>query len=198
MNISLEELDVDIVESTPGNEDAYEGRWGWYWHEIHEKPRGPFTDPAAAVFDLAAWVKRRYVDPPPAPTGDLALARLFLKTARGFLDSADADPAGEVGLASCCYALELILKSYLLTRGFSDAWNAEHVRHDLAKAYTLATHHGLPDDDARIDQFIGAVNAAFGVHGLMDLHRARPDVVVKYEAVTALRSLAREVERRGV
>jgi hypothetical protein len=132
------------------------------------------------------------------PTGDRALAQLFLKTARGFLESADADNAGEVGLASCCYSLELLLKSYLLTRGFSDAWNAEHVRHDLGKAYALATHHGLPDDDARLDQFIRAVNAAFMVHGLMDLHRERPDLVGRFEAVTALRSLAREVERRVV
>ena len=197
MNISLEELDVDIIESTPDNEDAYDGRWGWYWHEVHEKPRGPFTNPAAAVFDLAEWVKRRYVEPPPAPTGDRALARLFLKTARNFLESAEADSAGEVGLASCCYALELILKSYLLTRGFSDAWNAEHVRHDLAKAYGLATHHGLPHDDARIDQFIRAVNAAFQIHDLMRHHRKHPDLVTKYEAVTALRSLAREAERRA-
>jgi hypothetical protein len=197
MNISLDELDVDIIESTPDNEDAYEGRWGWYWHEIHEKPRGPFTDPAEAVFDLAGWVKRRYVDAAPPATGDRALAQLFLKTARGFLESADADSGGEVELASCCYAMELILKSYLLTRGFSDAWNAEHVRHDLAKAYALAAHHGLPDDDARIDRFISAVNAAFGVHDLMRLHRECPGLVAKYEAVTALRTLAREVERRS-
>jgi hypothetical protein len=197
MKISLDELDVDIIESTPDNEDAYNGRWGWYWHEAHEKLRGPFTDPATAVFDLAEWIKRRYVEPPPPPTGDRALAGLFLQTACGFLDSAEADRDGEVGLASCCYALELILKSYLLSRGFSDAWNAEHVRHDLACGYALATHHGLPDDDARIDQFIRAVNAAFTVHDLLRLHGEQPDLVARYEAITALRSLAREVERRG-
>jgi|GEM_PF-6539178 len=196
MNISLGDVDVDIVESTPDNEDAYEGRWGWYWHELRQKPRGPFRDPAAAVLDLADWVKRRFVDPPPTPTGEQALARLFLDTARGFLDSAERDPAGEVGLASCCYALELVLKSYLLTRGFSDAWNAEHVRHDLAKAYALATHHGLPDDDARIAEFIRSVNPAFGLHALMQLHQDQPDLVATYEAVTALRGFMREVERR--
>lgn len=196
MNISLEDLDVDVVESTADNEDAFGGRWGWYWHEIHNKPRGPFGDPAAAVFDLADWIRRRYVEPPARPVGDAALAQVFLRNADGFLKSAELDDSGEVALASCCYALELILNGYLLSRGFSDKWNAEHIRHDLAKAYRLATHHGLPDDDARIDHLIREVAAAFSTHGLMELHERKPGLVARYEAVMAVRGLHREAERR--
>ncbi|MBL8772220.1 MAG: hypothetical protein JNK30_12635 [Phenylobacterium sp.] len=195
MNISLDELDVDIVQSTPDNEDAYDGRWGWYWHEIHERPRGPFADPATALHDLADWVQQHVVDPPAPLQGDAALAPLFLRNAAGFLDGADCG-SGEVQLAACCYALELILKAYLLSRGFADAWNAEHLRHDLDRAYRLASHHGLPDDDARIDQFIAAVNADFQRHALMALHAARADLVARFEAVSALRALHRETVRR--
>ena len=196
MNISLGELDVDVVESAPDNEDDFGGRWGWYWRESHSPPRGPFTDPAAAVSDFADWVRRRYVEPPPKPVGDAALAHVFLRNAEGFLKGVDLDPDGEVALASCCYALELILNGYLLSRGFSDKWNAEHIRHDLAKAYRLATHHGLPDDDARIDHFIREVAAAFATHGLMDLHERKPGLVARYEAVIALQTLHRETARR--
>ena len=124
------------------------------------------------------------------------MAQLFLKNALGYLDSAEADSAGEVALASCCYALELILKSYLLGRGFTDAWNAEHLGHDLSKAHALAVRHGLPDDDARIDQLIREVNVAVASHDLMRLHAERPGLVARYEAVIALRSLHRAAERR--
>lgn len=196
MNMSLGELDVEIIESTADNEDSFGGRWGWYWCEIHNPPRGPFADPAAAVFDFAEWVQRRFVDPPLQPVGDAALAQVFLRNAEGFLKGADLDPASEVALASCCYALELILNGYLLSRGFSDKWNAEHIRHDLAKAYQLATHHGLPDDDARIDHFIREVAAAFATHGLMDLHARKPGLVARYDALVAVQALHREAERR--
>ncbi len=196
MNISLEDLDVDVVRSTAENEDRYDGRWGWYWHEVHRKPRGPFADPASAIHDLADWVRRTYVEPAAPLSGDAQLASIFLRNAAGFLDCGEAAGRGEAHLASCCYALELLLKGYLLSRGFSDAWNAEHLGHDLAKAHRLAVHHGFPSDDARIDGFIDAVSAAFIRHGLIELHAEHPALTERFEIHMALRSLHRDVSQR--
>lgn len=204
MNISLDELDVEILESTPDNEDDFGGRWGWFWHECHRRPRGPFGSPSEAVADLAEWIGARYPvgaaqAAEPLDEGTL-LARSFLATADQFLSSAEAQARegqeGEVVLAGGCYALELILKSYLLSRGRSDAWNQQNIRHDLTKAWREATFLGLPDDDARIERFLKVAAGAYARHDLFELARERPGLLAEVDYLMAIRVLYRQVDER--
>ncbi len=202
MHITCEDLDVEVLESTSGNEDQFGGRWGWFWHECHMPPRGPFGTPAEAVGDFAAWVSEHYDHAPSDATtdGPQSLARTFLANAAGFLVSAEAavgaNIQGEISIASCCYALELILKAYLLSRGRSDGWNEEHVRHDLTKAWREAVFLGLPGDDARIERFLKVASGAYARHELMELSRQRPTLLDEIDVVTAIRALHRDVESR--
>src|SRR5258706_10562861 len=141
MNISYDDIDVEVIESTPDNEDEFGGRWGWFWHESRSKSRGPFGSPAEAVTDFGEWIAKQDPVSPVAETPDEAgeLALVFLANAGEFLKSAQAvagsGDEGHVALSSCCYALELILKAYLLSRGRSDSWDRGHIRHDLQKAW---------------------------------------------------------------
>ncbi|QUT08434.1 hypothetical protein KFK14_19580 [Sphingobium phenoxybenzoativorans] len=79
---------------------------------------------------------------------DTELAEAFLSNAYGFL---------EPDLTSLAISLELGLKSYLLHRGYSDDWNARHIRHDLRMALDLAVEEEFggvtPALEALIDAF---------------------------------------------
>ncbi|MDB5440559.1 MAG: hypothetical protein JWM33_2986 [Caulobacteraceae bacterium] len=202
MHISCDDIDVEVIESTTDNEDEFGGRWGWFWHESHSTARGPFGSPAEAVTDFAEWIAKHDPASPAAERPDEAgeLALVFLANADGFLKSAQAAAKGgndgHVVLSSCCYALELILKGYLLSRGRSDLWNQQHIRHDLQKAWREATHHGLPDDDARIERFLKAAAGSYARHELFELSRERPTLLADVDYLIAIQVLHQDVERR--
>lgn len=198
MLIVLADAEFEVTESTMDNEDAFGGRWGWFWHGPRHRPTGPFATAADAIRDLAERVAAQ--DAQGTPTGDGLLAQTFMTTADHFLElasdkAADAKMA-EVVLGSCCYALELILKAYLLSRGRSDAWNTEHIRHDLAAALREATFFGLPDDDARLGRFIAVVREAYRHHQLLQLSQDQPNLVRDLDTLVVLRFLHREVNAR--
>jgi hypothetical protein len=198
MLMLLDELEIEVTESTLDNEDAFGGRWGWFWHGPRHRPKGPFGSASEAVSDFAEWLAQQ--ECPSPPSTDLVLAQTFLVTSGQFLHTAQAktdDPLmAEIVTGACCYALELILKSYLLSRGRSDVWNRDNIGHDLAKAFREATFLGLPDDDARIPRFIRAAGDAYARHELLSLSQQCPRMVRDLDLLAALRALHREVERR--
>lgn len=202
MDLNFQELSVEIVHSNPETEDLYGGRWGWFWHESHRPPRGPFSDPGEALSDLAEWVAKRFdangapVSPPASE--EAVLSTLFLRNADGFLQSAETAAAtqSEMALASACYALELILKAYLVSRGRCDEWNRRHLGHDLAAAYLEATFLGLPDEDVRIERFLKLVAVPFARHELLEVVRAQSRILSEIGYVAAIRSLHRAAELR--
>lgn len=204
MQIALGELSFDVVLSDEAREELYGGRWGWFWQESRTPARGPFGTPAEALADLAEWIGARFDAqgaPIIRPEGvQAALARTLLGNADGFLRGAEAatvgERNGEVVLASACYALELVFKSYLLSRGRSDDWNRTVIRNDLAAAYREATFLGLPGDDARIERFLKVAAEPFARHQLLGLAQARPNLLAEIGYVVAIRGLHREVERR--
>lgn len=56
MHLSLDAIDVELIESTPDNEDQFGGRWGWFWHERHMPVRGPFrTPPRRSAISQTGW-----------------------------------------------------------------------------------------------------------------------------------------------
>ncbi|RAK54915.1 hypothetical protein DJ017_10435 [Phenylobacterium soli] len=154
--------------------------------------------------DLAEWIAARFDAQGAAvlvPTdAQTELARTFLVNADGFLRGAEVAVAaghdGEVVLSSACYALELIFKAYLLSRGRSDDWNRDVIRHDLVAAYREAAFLGLPGDDARIERFLKVAAEPFARHGLFELSQVRPKLLAEIGYVAAVRSLHRETERR--
>lgn len=201
MNITCEDLDVEVMESTPDTEDHFGGHWGWFWHESHLPPRGPFGSPAEAVTDFADWIAKHDAASPqdePPNEGDLALA--FLANAEQLLKAAKAAEnariGGEVVLSNCCYALELILNAYLLSRGRSDVWDRQHIRHDLQKAWREAVFLGLPDDDARIERFMKVAAGPYARNELFELSRERPNLLAEVKYLIAIRVLHQDVERR--
>lgn len=203
MNLQIDELSVEIIESDAENEDAFGGRWGWFWHECHRPPRGPFGSPAEALEDFSDWFARRYrasLEPLAPLPANQELARVFLTNAEGFLRTAEergADPQfEEIAVSHACYALELMLNSYLLSRGRSDDWNRRNVHHDMLYARGQAVFLGMPGDDARIDRFLRAVTASFMCHGLMRLTEVRPGILKETDAVMAIRSLHRWLQQR--
>jgi len=196
MNVTMEDLEVEVVESTADNEDDFGGRYGWFWLATSYPARGPFGSAPEAVRDLADWIERR--EGPAAQTTDLVLARTFLKNAEGFLEAAQAAPAGamsEVALTMGCHALELVLKAYLLSRGRSDDWNRDNIRHDLGAALAEATHLGMPSDDARIGRFIKVVGGPFARHELIHLAADPPPELATIGYLIAIRSLHKGVAR---
>ena len=203
MHLSLEDIDVELIESTPENEDQFGGRWGWFWHECHRPARGPFRTPTEALGDFTDWVGTRFPEEPIVtgqPSDEAELATLLLANATGFLRSADAasrEPAaGEVVLYGVCCGLELLLKAYLASRGLDDDWLRENIRHDLSKALDTAIFHGLPGDDARLPRFLNVASARYARHELLELSRERPDLLRETDGLAAVRVLHRQIEQR--
>jgi len=198
MLILLEDAEFEITESNMDNEDAFGGRWGWFWHGPRHRPTGPFGSAAEAIFDIAERVAEQESRVP--ATGNGLLAQTFLTTAGHFFETADAHAGdvrmAEVVLSSCCYGLELTLKAYLLSRGRSDSWNRDNVRHDLAAAFREATFLGLPDEDARLRRFIRTVGEAYASHELLPLVAQHPNLVRDLDLMVVLRFLHREVTAR--
>ncbi|MFN3574594.1 MAG: hypothetical protein ACK4TR_13795 [Phenylobacterium sp.] len=50
MKIVAEEIEIEILHT------RYRGREGWWWHEIHRPPVGPFPSAAGAFLDITARV----------------------------------------------------------------------------------------------------------------------------------------------
>src|ERR1700722_1949882 len=133
MNIMWDTIDVEVTESTFGNEDHFGGRTGWFWHECHLPRRGPFGSAAEAFTDFADWIATHDPDSLaaeiPDETGAMALtfienAAELIRSARG---PADSGHDGHLVLSKSCAALEAILQGYLLSRGRSDIWNQQPI-----------------------------------------------------------------------
>jgi hypothetical protein len=203
MHLSLDDISVDLIESTSENEDHYSGRWGWFWHESHMPARGPFRTPTEAVSDFNEWLGTRFPEDP-IVTGEAAkadeLARLLLENSGSFLKAAETarteTAAGEVVLYGACCGLELVLKAYLASRGLDDDWLRENIRHDLSKAFDAAVFHGLPGDDERLRTFLKVASRRYARHELFELSRERPNLLAETDYLLAVGVLRRQIEKQ--
>lgn len=146
--------------------------------------------------------KLRLLETPLPPHGSdegSELASLFLENADGFLRSTEFAASkgfeSEI-MAGCCYALELILKSFLLSRGRSDEWNRLHIRHDLRKALLEAHRLGLSEQPKPITRFIETCSDHYRQHTLSELSKAEPDVRPAPGYLSAVCELYADIKRR--
>lgn len=105
---------------------------------------------------------RRAPLPQPARP-DAALAGIFLGNAVSKLDAAEwAARSGmdNAALHGTAIAIELLLKSYLLSIATDDGWNRANIGHDLAKALHYSTQVGLTPP-SRLEWVIGHVHPHF-------------------------------------
>ncbi|MEP6564421.1 MAG: hypothetical protein ABJB10_04735 [Mesorhizobium sp.] len=94
---------------------------------------------------------------------DIALADIFLRNAADHLDGADwAADRGKhnAALHAVAIAIELLLKSHLLTTATDDRWNRRHIGHDLGKAARYAERAGL-GLPPRLDSVIAQLHPHF-------------------------------------
>jgi hypothetical protein len=88
-----------------------------------------------------------------------ALARGFLTDAEAYLKAAQKLDQSDDGLASApqyylaCHSIELILKSFILIHGGTEA-EVRKIRHDLLGAWERATELGLRPTDERTGQIV--------------------------------------------
>ncbi|WP_144378898.1 hypothetical protein [Mesorhizobium amorphae] len=96
---------------------------------------------------------------------DRELAAVFLANGEGFLRGSDAADRGDA--REICYviaiATELVLKAFLVARGWSDDRCRRHVRHDLEKALAFAKAAGLKAV-AGLDGIVTVLNAYYPTH----------------------------------
>lgn len=196
MHVQLDDLDVEIIQTTSETEDAFGGRSGWFWHDSRRGPKGPFPTAAEALSDLAAWFAKRQPSTP-LDTG-LDLAMHHLETAEGFL-SGPATPgaATEADVHTLCVGVELTLKAWLLSRGAADDDCRTVLGHDIARAFAIAAYLGLPEaDDARIRRFVTRLAKPYATHSLMVMRQAEIDDALANNTALALRFMHRAVIER--
>ena len=198
MHVQLEDLDVEIIQTTPDTEDDFDGRRGWFWHDSRRPPTGPFPSAAEALSDLATWFAQRQAPAAEVPDEDLDLARHHLETAAGFL-SGPRDPKAvtEADLHALCVGAELTFKAWLLSRGAADDDCRTGLGHDLARAYAVAALLGLPEaQDARVRRFAARLAKPYATHGLIHLGQADLDDALANNTPLALRLMHRAVAAR--
>lgn len=100
------------------------------------------------------------------------LARGFLTDAEAYLRAAQKLDQSHEGLASApqyylaCHSIELILKSFILTKGGTER-EVVKMRHDLQKAWDRATELGLHPKDKRTGEVIGMLAPLDPRHDLL-------------------------------
>lgn len=96
---------------------------------------------------------------------DRELAAVFLANGEGFLRGSDAADRGDA--REICYAIaiatELVLKAFLVARGWNDDRCCRDVRHDLEKALAFAEAAGLKAV-AGLDGIVCVLNAYYPKH----------------------------------
>jgi len=94
------------------------------------------------------------------------LAAVFFANGEGFLPTARADDL--IDGRDICYgsaiAAELVLKAFLLAKGWSDQRCRRDVRHDLEKALASARAAGLEAASPELDLVIGVLNIYYQKH----------------------------------
>lgn len=96
---------------------------------------------------------------------DRELAAVFLANGEGFLPGADTVDRGDA--REICYAIaiatELVLKAFLVARGWSDDRCRWDIRHDLEKALAFAKAAGVKAV-AGLDGIVRVLNAYYPRH----------------------------------
>lgn len=94
------------------------------------------------------------------------LAAVFFANGEGFLPSARADD--RIDGRDICYgsaiAAELVLKAFLLAKGWSDERCRRDIRHDLEKALASVRAAGLKAASPELDRVIGVLNIYYPKH----------------------------------
>ncbi|HEY9579555.1 MAG TPA: hypothetical protein VIR65_06780 [Rhizorhapis sp.] len=94
------------------------------------------------------------------------LAAVFFANGDGFLPSDAAD--NRIDGREVCYgsaiAAELVLKAYLLAKGWSDDRCRRDIRHDLEQALASARAAGLDAASPDLDGVIGVLNIYYPKH----------------------------------
>jgi hypothetical protein len=94
------------------------------------------------------------------------LAAVFFANGEGFLPSARADDCidGRQVCHGSAIAAELVLKAFLLAKGWSDHRCRRDIRHDLEKALASARAAGLEAASPELDDVIGVLNIYYPKH----------------------------------
>lgn len=99
-------------------------------------------------------------------TSDRDLARVFFTNGGGFLPP--GDPSDVRDGRETCYAtaiaVELVLKAFLLTQGWSDDRCRREIRHDLEKGLACAREAGPETPPSELGYVIGVLNAYYPNH----------------------------------
>ncbi len=97
---------------------------------------------------------------------DRDLAQVFFANGEGFLPP--GDPSDMRDGRETCYAtaiaVELVLKAFLLTQGWTDDRCRREIRHDLEKGLAFAQAAGLEKTPSELGYVIGVLNAYYPNH----------------------------------
>lgn len=99
-------------------------------------------------------------------------SNFLLRNAEGFLHSAvmhierDGSPKSEAAMQALGYALELLLKAFLMSKGWTDDRRRVELRHDLKKALDAAEHEGLAGVSPELRSFIETLSPYYRSHRL--------------------------------
>ena len=125
---------------------------------------------------------------------DLELAAVFLANGEDFLPGADTADRGDA--REICYAIaiatELVLKAFLVARGWSDDRCRRDVRHDLKKALAFAKAAGLKAV-AGLDGIVCVLNAYYPKHAFDSFVVPDADVAFPAKASAIIADLLERV-----
>lgn len=122
----------------------------------------------------------------------------LLKNAAGFLAGAqhlspDDRHSREILLHQIACAIELSLKSFLQSRGWSDEQCRLEIRHDLAKALDAAEKLGFRPSYPDLHPFVAILSPYYCRHRIRDLAAHEPALLSPQQALKATEELLSDV-----
>ena len=122
----------------------------------------------------------------------------LLKNAAGFLAGAqhlsrDNNHSREIVLHQIACAIELSLKSFLQSRGWSDEQCRLEIRHDLTKALDAAARLGFRPSRPDLPRLIAVLSPYYCRHRIRDLAAHEPALLSPQQALKATEELLGDV-----
>lgn len=122
----------------------------------------------------------------------------LLENAAGFLagaqhQSRDDHHSREILLHQIACAIELSLKSFLQSRGWSDEQCRLEIRHDLTKALDAAEGLGFRPSDPDLHPLVAILSPYYCRHRIRDLAAHEPALLLPQQALKATEELLSDV-----
>lgn len=122
----------------------------------------------------------------------------LLKNAAGFLagaqhQSRDDNHSREILLHQIACAIELSLKSFLQSRGWSDEQCRLEIRHDLTKALDAAEELGFRPSYPDLHPLVAILSPYYCRHRIRDLAAHEPALLSPQQALKATKELLGDV-----